>query len=132
MTLSHKKIKNYAKTIDSYTLHKKSRDLSYNPSYSRYRRQQFQVDLVYLQKFAEMNDNFKYLLMAFDTFTRYEFCESLKNKQSVTVLEAFQKILQKAKNHPESILSDSGTEFTNKTFLQFCLERFIKCYRSGT
>ena len=130
--LSHKKIKNYLKTIDSYTLHKKSRVLSYNPSYSRYRRQQFQVDLVDIQKLTVMNDNFKYLLMAIDTFTRYGFCEPLKNKQSVTVLEAFQKILQKAKDYPESILSDSGTEFTNKTFLKFCSEKSIKCYRSYT
>ena len=87
--LSHKKFKNYLKTIDSYTLHKKSRVLNYNPSYSRYRRQQFQLDLVDTPKLAAMNDDFKYLLMSIDTLSRYAFYKPLKNKQSVTVLEAF-------------------------------------------
>ena len=130
--MTYKKIKDYLKTVDSYTLHKKARVLNHNPSYSRYRRQQIQIDLVDIQNLSQANDNYKYLLTAIDSFTRFGFCEPLRNKQSSSVLEGFKKVLKIAKEYPDTILSDSGTEFTNKNFLKFCSDNSIKCFRSYT
>ena len=52
--LSYKQIKDFLKTVDTYTLHKPSRTLKYNPSYSRYKRHQFQLDLVDIQNLSKI------------------------------------------------------------------------------
>ena len=67
--LSYKQIKTFLKTVDNYSLHKKSRVLKYNPGFSKYRRQQMQIDLVDIQKLANQNDGYHYLLTGIDTFT---------------------------------------------------------------
>ena len=81
--LTYNQIKNFLKTVDSYSLHKKSRVLNYNPGFSKYHRQQIQIDLVDIQKLANQNDGYHYLLTGIDTFTRFGFCEPLKNKNPI-------------------------------------------------
>ena len=86
------------KTVNTYTLHKKSRVIKHNPSFSRYRRHQFQLDLVDVQKLSKQNNGIRYLLTAIDTFSRFAYCEPIKDKKSLTVLNGFKKILKKAKD----------------------------------
>ena len=63
-------LKNFLKTVNTYTLHKKSRVVKHNPSFSRYRRHQFQIDLVDVQKLSKQNNGIRYLHTAIDTFSR--------------------------------------------------------------
>ena len=130
--LTYREIKDFLKSIDSYTLHKKSRVLQYNPSFSRYRRQQLQIDLVDIQQLSKSNEGYRFLFTAIDSFTRFGFCQPLKDKKSLTVLNGFKSILQKAKDYPDTLMSDSGSEFVNKKFLEFCKENSITCYQSYT
>lgn len=130
--LSQNEIKKFLSTQDAYTLHKKARVTGYNPTFIKYHRQQMQLDLVDIQNLSKFNDDYRFLLMGIDCFTRYGFCEPLKNKKSSTVLNGFKTILQRAKKFPRSVVSDSGTEFTNKNFVQHCKENSIKCYQSYT
>ena len=130
--LTQKQIKNYLSTENAYTLHKKSRVTGYNPTFIKYKRQQIQLDLVDIQNLSKSNDDYRYLLMGIDCFTRYGFCEPLKDKKSQTVLSGFKALLQKAKKYPSSVVSDSGSEFTNNKFVQFCKENSIKCHQSYT
>ena len=130
--LSYKQIKDFLKTVDSYTLHKSSRTLKYNPSYSRYKRHQFQLDLVDIQNLSKNNDNYRFLLSCIDTFTRYGFCIPLKNKTSDEVLMGFKLILTSAGKYPDTIVTDGGSEFLNNRFQQFCKDNSIKFYRSYT
>ena len=130
--LSQKDIKDYLSGINSYTLHRKSRITGHNPSFIKYWRQQMQVDLVDVQSLAKYNNDFRYLLNCIDPFSRYGFCEPLKNKKALTVLQGFKKVLQKAKKYPSTVVSDSGSEFINSNFVQFCKQNYIKCYKSYT
>ena len=130
--LSYKQIKDFLKTVDTYTLHKSSRTLKYNPSYSRYKRHQFQLDLVDIQNLSKNNDNYRFLLSCIDTFTRYGFCIPLKNKTSDEVLMGFKLILTSAGKYPDTIVTDGGSEFLNNRFQQFCKDNSIKFYRSYT
>ena len=91
-----------------------------------------QIDLVDVQSLAKYNNGFKYLLTCIDPFSRYGFCEPLKDKKASTVLQGFKNILRKAKKYPSFVVSDSGSEFINSTFVQFCKQNSIKCYRSYT
>ena len=54
----------------------------------------------------------------------------LKSKNSHDVLTGFKNILNKIEKIPNSILSDSGTEFRNKDFLKYCNEKNIKTYEA--
>ncbi|GFS40170.1 putative uncharacterized transposon-derived protein F54H12.3 [Nephila pilipes] len=75
----------------------------------------WQCDLVDLQHLARYNNGFKYLLTIIDVFSKYAYVIPLKNKTSVAVKNAFEKLLQRVK--PKNIQSDKGKEFYN-TFLQ--------------
>ena len=90
--LSYKQIKDFLKTVDSYTLHKKSRVLQHNPSFSRYYKHQLQLDLVDVQKLSKFNDGVRFILSGINPFTRFGYCEPLKDKKGSTVLDGFKSI----------------------------------------
>ncbi len=126
--LSKDTIKNILSSAESYTLHREYHKGQRNPSYSHFKRNQFQMDLVDIQELAPFNDNIRYLLAVIDTFTRYAWVRLLKDKRGDTVLQAFKSILQSAGGNPRTIVTDRGTEFFNKQFQAFCEQNNIKLY----
>ena len=116
-----KTIKNWMHGLDAYTLHRQPRKPKpRNPTYAYYKRYQFQIDLVEIDRLAEWNDNYRYLLTVIDIFTRYAFVEPLKNKTAPVFLEGFKAIMNRAKTFPERILADRGSEIKNKLFKDYC------------
>jgi hypothetical protein len=124
--LNKEKIKDILSGAESYTLHKEYHKGQRNPSYSHFKRNQFQMDLVDIQELAPYNDNIRYLLAVIDTFTRFAWVRLLKDKRGETVLEAFKSILRSAGEYPRIIVTDRGTEFFNKPFQTFCEQNNIK------
>ena len=124
--LNKEKIKDILSGAESYTLHKEYHKGQRNPSYSHFKRNQFQMDLVDIQELAPFNDNIRYLLAVIDTFTRFAWVRLLKDKRGETVLEAFKSILKSAGEYPRIIVTDRGTEFFNKLFQTFCEQSNIK------
>ena len=106
----------------TYTLHKPIRK-----NYKRCKvivskpNEQWQADLVDLQKFDKQNNGFKYLLTVIDVFTRFAYVQPLKSKTSSSIISAFEKIF----NHscPTKLQTDRGKEFVNKEF-----KKFLKSY----
>src|SRR6266404_3763955 len=78
--LSKEEIRNILASIESYTLHREYHKGQRNPSYSHYKRYQWQMDLVDVQSLAEANDGVRYLLTVIDTFTRFAFVRMLRDK----------------------------------------------------
>ena len=74
----------------------------------------WQIDLIDFQSISSYNDNFKYLLVCIDVFSKFLWLERLKNKTAVEVLRAFKKINKN--NQCKALMSDSGKEFLNKHF----------------
>ena len=124
--LNKEKIKDILSGAESYTLHKEYHKGQRNPSYSHFKRNQFQMDLVDIQELAPFNDNIRFLLAVIDTFTRFAWVRLLKDKRGETVLEAFKSILKSAGEYPRIIVTDRGTEFFNKLFQTFCEQSNIK------
>jgi Integrase core domain len=126
--LSIDKIKEILSSIENYTLHREYKKGQRNPSYSHFKRYQFQMDLVDIQELAEYNDGVRYIMTVIDTFTRFAFCRLLLDKKAETVLSAFKSVLKEAKQNPNILVVDRGAEFQNKLFTQFCSDNNIKIY----
>jgi transposase InsO family protein len=126
--LSKDKIKNILAGIENYTLHREYHKSQRNPSYSHFKRNQFQMDLVDIQALAPANDNVRYILAVIDTFTRFAWIRLLKDKRGETVLRAFKSILVDAVDQPKTIVCDRGTEFHNELFKAFCRDKDINLY----
>lgn len=122
------KIKDILSSVESYTTHREYHKGQRNPSYSHFKRYQFQMDLVDIQELAPFNDNIRYILSVIDTFTRFAWVRLLKDKKGETVLDAFKSILQSASDYPITMVTDRGTEFINKQFQTFCEQNNIKLY----
>ena len=65
-----------------------------------------------MQLISKYNKRIRYLLCAFDLFSKYAFVVPLKDKKGTTIINAFQNILEKSKRKPNKILIDQGTDFT--------------------
>jgi len=126
--LSIEKIKDILSTIENYSLHREYKRGQRNPSYSHFKRYQFQMDLVDIQELSSYNDGVRYIMTVIDTFTRYGFARLLLDKKASTVLTAFKSILKEAKENPKILVVDRGTEFNNKEFIKFCDDNNIKIY----
>ena len=112
--------------ITSYTLHKETKKIRRNPFFVFRRRQQFQIDLVFLEKGVTKESQKRYLLTCIDAATKYAWARTLKSKKAGEVLNAFEDILRESGDDPETLLSDRGSEFKNRQFGPFCRARNIK------
>lgn len=130
--LSVEDIEGALSEIESYTLHKEFHSQQRNPSYSHYKRYQFQCDLVDVRNLAKYNDGINYLFTCIDTFTRYAFVRPLTTKHGPKSLAAFKSILEEALEYPKNLVFDRGTEFYNEDFLRFCRRSGIKVYSPDT
>ena len=130
--LTIKDIEGALSEVENYTLHKEFHSQQRNPSYSHYKRYQFQCDLVDVRGLAKYNDGINYLLTCIDTFTRYAFVRPLITKHGPKVLAAFKSILEEAVEYPKNLVFDRGTEFYNEDFLRFCRGVGIQVYSPDT
>jgi hypothetical protein len=121
--------KHWLSGIDAYTLHK--------PYRLRFRRRRtfakgiddlWQADLVDLTSLAMHNDNYKFLLVVIDVFSRYGYCVPLKSKSGATLTAAFSTLVRDKK--PAMLQTDKGTEFRNTIFQKFLADNFIRFYTS--
>ena len=65
-----------------------------------------------MSKFKDYNNDYEYLLLVIDTFSKYGWVIPLKNKGGKTVAEALKTIFKERK--PEKLWTDKGKEFYNK------------------
>ncbi len=77
--------------------------------------ERWNIDLLMMDKYKKFNTH-KHILFAIDIFTRYVYAEPINSKTASDVTEAFQKILNKAKDKPVLIISDSERAFLSTEF----------------
>ena len=66
-----------------------------------------------MQLISKYNKGFRFLLCVFDIFSKYARVVLLKDKRSVSIINAFQKILDDSKRKRNKIWVDEGGEFYN-------------------
>ena len=83
------------------------------------------VDLAYVDKLAKYNRDFKYLLVAVDSISRYLRVQPLKSKYATATAEAFKKMIKI--KQPKKLWVEKGTEFKG-SFQSLCDKKGILAY----
>lgn len=90
----------------------------------------WQADLVEMLPYAGINKGFKYILVVINVFSKYAWCQAVKNKSAKEVTLAMKTILSQCKHKPQNLQTDMGKEFFNKDFKQLMNKWKINHYSS--
>ena len=82
------------------------------------------VDLADMQLISKYNKGIRYLLRDIDLFSKYAWVDPLKDKKGITIVNAFQSILDSSKLKPNKIWVDQGSEFYNSLFKKCLKENY--------
>ena len=69
-----------------------------------------------MQLISKFTKGFRFLLCIIDIFSEYAWVVPLKDKKGISIVNAFQKILDKSGRKPNKIWVDKGSEFYNSSF----------------
>ena len=69
-----------------------------------------------MQLLIKFNKGFRFLLCVIDIFSKYAWVIPLKDKKGISIVNAFQKILNDSKRKPNKIWVDRGNKFYNNSF----------------
>ena len=64
-----------------------------------------------MQLISKCNKEIRVLLFVIDIFGKYAWLVPLKDKKCVTIVNAFQQVLDDSKRKPNKIWVDKGSEF---------------------
>jgi transposase InsO family protein len=91
--------------------------------------QQWECDLIDVSSISKQNDNVNFILTVVDIFSKYSFCEILKNKSAKSVAYSMQQIILRF-GSPQIISCDNGAEFSSTEFIELCQRFNIKLQHS--
>ena len=84
--------------------------------YSAFKNSIWAEDLADMQLISKFNERFRFLLCVIDIFSKYAWVVPLKDKNSVSIVNAFQKNLKESSRKPHKIWVDKSSEFYNSHF----------------
>ena len=114
-----KRIKKWLQNIESYSLNKAVRK-----TYKKNRvvttgiNDQWDADLADYQKLSRHNDEYTFLLVAVDLFSRFALVQPLKKKTNAEVIAGFRRMFRE-RGVPRAIRTDAGKEFTAREMDKF-------------
>ena len=85
------------------------------------------VDLADMQSLSKCNKENKYLLCAIDLFSKHAWVIPIKDKEGVSIVNAFKKIISERRK-PNKIRVDQGSEFYNNSCKDFLKINNIEMY----
>ena len=85
-----------------------------------------------MQVISKFNKEFRFLLRVIDIFSNYAWVVLLKDKKGVSIVNAFQKILDKLVRKPKKIWVDKGSKFYNNSFTKRLKDSNIEMYSIHT
>jgi len=118
LKLKYGDIKKWMEDQETYSLHK-----PYNDKFKRESiivgemDEQWDADLMVMDKLAKYNRGYKYLAVFIDLFSRYLWIEPLKKKTPREMVEAMKKVFKKRK--PKTLRTDQGKEYTGKVVQEY-------------
>ena len=74
--------------------------------YSSFRDNFWGADLAHMQLLSKFNKGFRFLLCVIDIFSKYAWVSPLKDKKGISIVNAFQEILDDSKRKPNKIWVD--------------------------
>ena len=68
-----------------------------------------------MQLISKSNKVFRFLLCVIDIYSKYAWVVPLKDKKVITIIKAFQEILDESELKPNKIWVDKGSQFYNRS-----------------
>ena len=101
--------------------------------YSSYKDNIWGFDLAYMDLISKYNKGIKYLFCVIDLFSKYDWVVPLKDKKSMSIINAFQSILKSSnefhsKRKPNKIWVNQGSEFYKNKFKNWLKDNDISMY----
>ena len=81
-----------------------------------------------MQLISKFNKGYRFLLCIIDIFLKYAWVVPLKGKKVVSIVNAFQKILDKSARKPNKLWVDKGSEFYNSSFKKWLKDNDIEIH----
>ena len=81
-----------------------------------------------MQLISKFNKGFRFLLCVIDIYSKYAWVVPLKDKKGVSIVNAFQSILNKSNRKPNEIWVDKGSGFYNKSMKLWLEKNDIEMY----
>ena len=79
-----------------------------------------------MQLASKFNKGFRFLLCVIDIFSNWVV--PLKDKNGVSIVNDFEKILDDSNRKPDKIWADKGTEFYNLSFKKWLKDNGMEMY----
>ena len=103
------KIRKFLHNQESYGLHKPvRRRFKRNHVVSAGKDDLWMADLIDMVKYKDWNDGYKFIVLVIDTFSKYVWLRSLKQKSGHDVAEAFKNIFHSYGRSPKKLITDKG------------------------
>ena len=96
--------------------------------YSEFKDNIWGADLADIQLINKFNKRLRFLLCVIDIFSKYPWVVPLKDKKGVSIVNAFQKILDDSYRKPNKIWVDKKSEFYNGSFKKLLKDNDIEIY----
>ena len=96
--------------------------------YSGFKDNIWGADLADMQLINKFNKGFRFLLCVIDIFSKYAWVVPLKDKKGVSIVDAFQKILDDSNRKPNKIWVDKGSEFYNSSVKKWLKNNEFEMY----
>ena len=99
-----------------------------------YKDEKWSADLIDKSSLSKYNNNYKFILIVIDIFTKYTWAIPLKNTSGLSITNGFKRVLGEhpqggsERRKPEKLWVDRGSEFYNKTFQSLLKEYETKLY----
>ena len=81
-----------------------------------------------MQFISKFDKGFRFLLCVIYIFSKYAWVASLKDKKGVSIVNAFQKILDKSARKPNKIWVDEGSKLYNNSFKKWLKDNNVEMY----
>ena len=92
------------------------RNFKKRTAYAGFKDNIWGANLADMQSISKFNKGTRFLLCVIDIFSKCAWVVPLKEKKGVTIVSAFQKILDKSTHKPNKIWVDKRSEFYNSFF----------------
>ena len=86
------------------------------------------ADLADIQFISSFNKRFRFLLCAIDIFSKYAWVVPLKDKNVITITNAFHKVFKESNTKPNKIWVDKESEFYNCSLEKWLKNNDIEMY----
>ena len=96
--------------------------------FSRFRDNVRGAQLADVQLISTFNKGFRFSLCVIDIFSKYAWVVPLKDKKGVSIVNAFQKILDDSNRKPKKIWVDKGSKFYISYFKKWLKDNDIEMY----